>query len=274
MRKPTSWLIEVATSLLLAKAALAAPLDLQNPESRWIEVEFEVSPQNRPGRLDGIWSAPRSAFLDFDAELSVVRIRIPSEEIEAHLRTIGTETIPGSFSDFVWTLDPDTGHVLEAAFTGRVREVLSLGPIRASATVEIAVEMTTLAAAGFRPAKGILGVHTNPYCRPSSRRARCVAVAPIRFDPTSGYVNAVGSVVAASGFVKIRTFSPLGEARFSEHDPNPAESATSGCSHSDALCSPSSTGPTGPISGGIHEHDTTGTGPSDRPIFKPARYTS
>jgi hypothetical protein len=239
--------------------AMADPLDLQDPTPRRIEVRFEVSPENEPGRLDAAWSSPRVAFVESDPGHSLVRIRIPTEEIEAHLRATGTEAISGSFSDFVWTLDSHTGHVLSAELTGRVRERVSLGPIRTSATVDIRVDMTTRDTFGFRPPKRIFGVQTNALCRPSqqpsppsppSPSSGCVAVAPIRFDPESGYVNAVGSLVAAAPIAKIRTFSPLGEVRFSERGPIGTETVVSGTSQEDAVCLEGFNGPCWPDLGG------------------------
>lgn len=239
-KKLVNRLIQIGSCLLLAffaeAGAMAAPLDLQDTTPRWIEVQFEVSPEDQPGRLNAIWSVPRAAFLDSDPEGESIRIRIPAREIEAHLRTTGTETITGSFSDFVWTLDSRTGHVLSAVLTGRVRERFSLGLIQTSITVDLRIEMTTQSAAGFRPTKGIFGLRTHSFCLPAPESSRCIAVAPIRFDPESGYVNAVGSVVAAAAVAKIQAFSPLGEARFSEKGPAEAESIISGTSPEDAVC--------------------------------------
>jgi hypothetical protein len=236
-------LLWIMSCVLFAQTARAEPLDLQDPTPRWIEVRFEVSPSSEPGRLDSHWSAGRAAYLESDPDSPIVRIRIPAEEIEAHLSTTGTETVPGSFSDFVWTLDSRSGHVLAAELTGRVRERFSLGWIRTSALIEIRIEMTTHYASGFLPGKGIFGLQTNAFCSPAPLSTGCIAVDPIRFDPDSGYVNAVGSVVAATGITEIRAFSPLGEAQFRERSPEPRETAISGSSASDALCSATFNGP-------------------------------
>ena len=248
IRKSKHWPIWIGLGVLLALAtpgnqALASPLDLQDPTPRWIEVRFEVSPKDEPGRLDGSWSDPRAAFLESDPDHSIVRIRIPTHEIETHFRTTDTEAIPGSFSDFVWTLDSATGHVLSARLTGRVRERLSVGPIRTSVAVAIRVEMTTREVAGFRPNRGIFGVRTNTFCVPSPRSSDCIPVTPIRFDPDSGYVNAVGSVVASAAIAEIRAFSPLGEVRFSEKGPAGTETVVSGTSQPNAVCSEAFDGP-------------------------------
>jgi len=234
-------LILIGLSVVLTQGVMAAPLDLQDPTPRWIEVRFEVSPKEEPGRLNGAWSSPRSAFIESGPDKSApdnatIRIRIPTREIEAHLLATGTEPVPGSFSDFVWTFDARTGHVLTAHLSGRVRQRFSLGPILTSATVEIRVDMTTRDIGGFRPVNGILGLQTNAFCLPSAQSPQCVAVDPIRFDPESGYVNAVGSLVAAAPIAEIRTFSPLGEARFSERHPQGSKTVVSGTSRADAVC--------------------------------------
>ena len=243
VRKSQDWLIWIGAFGLLARGAMAAPLDLQDGTPRWIEVRFEVSPEDEPGRLNGTWSSPRAAFLESDPDREIVRIRIPTREIEAHLRSTGTETIPGSFSDFVWTLDAVTGHVLTAQLTGRVRERFFFGPIRTSATVEIRVDMTTRVAGGFRPMNGIFGVRTNAFCLPLPPPSQCIAVAPARFNPENGYVNAVGSMVADATIAEIQIFSPLGEVRFSERDPDGTKTVHSGTSQADAVCSDGFDGP-------------------------------
>ena len=43
-------------------------------------------------------------------------------------------------------------------------------------------------------------------------------ISPTRYDPLTGYVNAVGHVTARSGGITVHSFSPLGEAIFSEID--------------------------------------------------------
>lgn len=237
------WLAPIAGALLATATAGAEPVDLHDPTARWIEVRFEVSPPDEPGRLDSRWSRSRIAYLEPHPERGSVEIRIPTEEIEAHLATTGADTIPGSFSDFVWTIDTDTGHVLAARLTGRVREHLSIGPIRTSALVRIEVDMTTQGPAGFRSGVGILGLQTHAYCAPAEvEEEGCTPVPPTRFDPDSGYVNAVGSVLAATRLARIRAFSPLGEVRFDERRAEGAEIAESGTSGMDAVCSAGSQG--------------------------------
>ncbi|MFK7897302.1 MAG: hypothetical protein AB8G23_15790 [Myxococcota bacterium] len=244
-----------------ATVSAAGPLDLQNPTPRWVEVRFEISPANRPGQLDSEWSGSRAAYVDPRAAEGIVEVRIPAEEIEAHLRSTGTDAIPGTFSEFVWTFDRETGHVLAAQMQGRVRERVKLGFIQTSATIDIKVDMTTQQTAGFASESGMLGIETQRFCAPGpvragsrikrSRRIKgCVGVEAAPLDPDRGYVNAVGTVRAATAVVEIEAFSPLGEARFSERalPPNQVVPAAysrtavvsgvvSGVSHTDAVCS-------------------------------------
>jgi len=213
------WTALLGSLALIAPAALASrPLDLSDTTPRWVEVRFEVSPPDEPGRLHGVWSSARRAYLEPDPEGPAILIRVPSEEIEGHLRTTGTETVPGTFSEFVWTLDPETGHVVHAELRGRVRETVRLGPIRTTAEVEIHVEMTTHADGGFQPAAAFLGQRTNRFCTGTQQADDCVMVAPSPLDPASGYVNAIGSVIARTSIARFQAFSPLGEALFFEQD--------------------------------------------------------
>jgi hypothetical protein len=236
--------------ILATHATMAAPLDLADPTPRWIEVRFEVSPAAEPGSLDVRWSEPRRAQIELVHETGALRIRIPADEVEAQFRSTGSEPIQGTFSDFVWLIDPVTGHVLTADLSGLVQRTIKLGPFSKAARVSIQVEMTTTEqAAGFVPGQGIFGIPTNPFCSPETSGddghvdrhgdAGCVAVKPIRFDPARGYVNAVGSVRAGNAFAEIRNFSPLGEVKFLETAPSIIESAVSGSSQAEALCSQS-----------------------------------
>ncbi len=231
--------IGILIASCVAHQAFCRPLDLTDPSPRWIEVRFEISPADEPGSLDRKWSDPRQAYLETESRAGapIVRIRIPADEIEAQLRSAGTDAIPGSFSEFVWTLDPRTGHVLYAGMTGRVREPIRLGPFHSSAQVEIRVEMTTFDRAGFEPGRGILGIPTSRFCAPGHPESSCVGVRPVRFDPTRGYVNAVGSVRARTPLIEFRAFSPLGEVEFLERIVRGTEEVVSGTSPAEALCS-------------------------------------
>lgn len=242
-------------------AAAQGPFDLNDPRPRWIDVRFEVSPANQPGQLDSEWSGLRAAFVDPSVGAGRVEVRIPAQEMEAHLLSTGTDAIPGTFSEFVWTFDRETGHVLAAEMRGRVREHVRFGFIRTSATIDIQVEMTTQQVAGFASESGMLGIETQRFCAPGPvrkgakiKRSRlikgCVGVPAAPLDPARGYVNAVGTVRAVTPVMEIEAFSPLGEVRFSERVSAPnhvvpasfspaavVSGVASGVSTTDAVCS-------------------------------------
>ncbi len=209
--------------LLVATAASAVPLDLEDPTPRWIEVRFETSPADEPGRLDQEWSVARPAYLE-PADGGRIRIEVPAEILETHLQTTGTDAVPGTFGSFIWTLDVATGHVVEASLAGRIREPIDLGPMRTTVEVQIQVEMTTMRSGGFRPESSYLGKKAHRFCESALEASHeCTLVPPLPLHPDSGYVNAIGSVRAATPFVRLRAFSPLGEARFSEREDRQSE---------------------------------------------------
>lgn len=218
------------------RPAQADPIDLGDPTPRRIEVQFEVSSPSEPGRLDATWSPPRRAYLEPGEQAGTIRIRVPADEVEDHLRSTGTDVVKGSFSEFAWSLDPSTGHVVAADLQGRVRERIRLGPLSTAIEVAIRVEMTTRSEAGYRSTRGALGIETHDYCSPDQPLDGCVLVEARPFDPERGYVNAVGAVVAATPMHEVRAFSPLGEVRFSEPAPPPAVVSSPPPSR-DAVCS-------------------------------------
>ena len=69
---------------------------------------------------------------------------------------------------------------------------------------------------GFEPSR-LMG-EAYPRMCDGLDTSRCTVVEPARYDPASGYVNAVGRITARSGGLRVRSFCPLGEAIFSEID--------------------------------------------------------
>ena len=55
---------------------------------------------------------------------------------------------------------------------------------------------------------------------------RCTVVAARGYDAASGYVNAIGNLSVSFGDVTLHTFSPLGEAVFSEVEPQNVTAST------------------------------------------------
>lgn len=237
-RRRGSWIASAAGCLVWATSAAAqAPIDLMNPEHRRVEVRFEISPDEAPGQLDRHWSVARPAILERSSDHQVIQIRIPAAEIEQQFRSMGRDPVPESFSDFVWTLDRTTGHVLEAAFEGRVRSELALGFLTTRAEVAIRVEMNTRLPAGYKAGREVLGNRMHGFCNALDRSRECTLVTPRPYDASRGYVNAVGFLRASSAVTKIRTFSPLGEVVFTELADKDGTSIVSGPMPHDAVCS-------------------------------------
>ena len=198
------------------RAVHAVPVDLRDPTPRRIAVAFEVSPHDAPGRLDATYTPQLPGWLSPTAEPGEVEIRVAGEWIERYV-LLRPEAVPGSVSDFVWRFDAESGDVLSASVSGEVRTQLRFGWVRGSARAHFETDMDTLTESmGYRAPRSFLGEQLFRSCLPE-RVERCTPIRSHRYDPTSGYVNAVGELaVKTSVGLELRTFSPLGEAQFSE----------------------------------------------------------
>jgi len=203
------------SALLLAAPALAQPMDLSDTTARWVSVRFEVSPEDRPGQIRGRFSRRFLARLEPAGKQGGVQVTVAAPIVEQHLFT-GQEPAPGTFSDFVWTFDSESGHVVSARTTGVLLREVGWGFTRWKTDAEVEVAMDTFGAVGFRQSR-LMGAPYPRLCqRPDANR--CTVVYPARYDSETGYVNAVGQVTARSGGLEVRSFSPLGEAIFGEID--------------------------------------------------------
>jgi hypothetical protein len=142
-----------------------------------------------------------------------VSVAVPAREVEERLLA-GERVVPGSFGDFVWVFDVPSGHVLGASLAGRVIRTLDWGLVRTDAEVEIRVELGTLRPSGYAAPTSRLGHTVFGVCAPGEWGCTAVSAAPL--DPRTGYVNAVGPIFARALRVRAESFSPLGEAVFSE----------------------------------------------------------
>jgi hypothetical protein len=211
-----SWLL-----CCIAGAAAADPLDLRDAHPRPVRVTFEISPTERPGALDVVYSEPLTAWLDADPASGQVRVRVPGSAMEVLLAA--HDPVPGSFGDYVWTFDAASGDVVAAEFHGRLLKTADFGLFQARVETQIVVHVGTLAAVGIRAPYTQLGQVIVDVCEPGS--PGCTRIAPAALDPHSGYVNAVGTIRASAlGGLGALTFSPLGEAVFSEARELPAVS--------------------------------------------------
>lgn len=202
-------------ALLLAAPAPAEPMRLDDPTPRWVLMQLEDSPREHPEQLDTVWAPPLLAWLAPESDTGLVRVTLPASLVESHLMAPQGPR-PGSFGDFVWILDPASGHVLSATLSGTVRRELHWGPFRSHTYADILVEMTTLHPMGFEAPRTLLGQVVFHACQPADASSACTPVRPAPYDPHTGYVNAVGRIRARSKGVTTENFASLGEARFFE----------------------------------------------------------
>jgi hypothetical protein len=194
--------------------AAAEPLDLLDPTPRPVYVVFEVSPVDRPDQLDARYGEPFVAWLEPAKQRERVRVTLDASSVERMMEAHQPKR--GTFSDFVWVFDPASGHVLSASLTGTLMTHLDWGLFTTRVETDIEVLMSTQQVGGFLRPRERLGQMIFAYC--AGDEPDCTSVRPRPYEPSSGYVNAVGEIVARSvvGGIVARTFSPLGEAIFSE----------------------------------------------------------
>jgi hypothetical protein len=191
-----------------------APLDLTDRQPRSVGVTFEVSSSDQPGRTDAQYSVPFSAWLRPGKQQQLIEVVVPSRVVEEHLLR-EENPLPGSFSDFIWVFDVRSGEVVSASVSGTMLRTLNWGLTKTRTPVRIRVDMSTRKRAGFEPPVTILGQTFFRHCTKRASK-RCTVVDAVPLDPSSGYVNAVGSMAVVSSVMRLRSFSPIGEAIFRE----------------------------------------------------------
>jgi hypothetical protein len=212
----------VALLLIYASDARGDALDLNNPEARMISVTFEDSGSELPGALDRAYGPSVLGWFAPGPDPSRALVRIPASEVERMLS--GYKPVPGSFTDFVWIFDVQTGHVESASFAGVVQSTLRWGFLETEVETAIETVMDTSTPAGFREPEKRFGQMVFRYCEDASPECQLIQPAPL--DARSGYVNAVGSMRAvALGSIATESFSPMGEAIFREVVPAPTVAA-------------------------------------------------
>jgi hypothetical protein len=195
-------------------SAGADPVDLHDPRARPVQVIFELSPPEAPGRLDARYGDPAPAWLEPGPEPGQATLRIPAwvmEEVVGH-----HHPITGSFSDFVWLFDVRSGHVISANVTGSFLKEVDWGFFSSQVETVTETRLSTRGRAGFRAPRARFGHVVHDFC---IEDAECTDVPPRPYDPFTGYVNAVGSIQArVVGGVRTTSFSPLGELVLREVD--------------------------------------------------------
>jgi hypothetical protein len=222
----STWLAPVAAvlalQLLAARTGSAQPLDLGERRARPIQVAIEISPQELPAQLDHQYSERAVAWFEPGPGPGQATVRIAGGEVERLLQAC--DPVPGSFGEFVWVFDTATGHVLSATLDGAFRQRVDIGPLHTHVRAEISARMSTLERAGFLRPRSRMGHVVFEHC--DAGDAGCNTVAPRALDPFTGYVNAVGKITATvAGGIRTETYSPLGEAVFTEMHADTAVSA-------------------------------------------------
>ena len=62
--------------------ALAEPMDLRDPEPRWVQVRFELSPSDQPGQTDTVYSPPFAAWLESGERPGEVSVTVDGRTVE------------------------------------------------------------------------------------------------------------------------------------------------------------------------------------------------
>jgi hypothetical protein len=217
-------------ALLLSQAAASAePMDLTDPQPRWVSVRFEVSPAQHPGQLDTIYSQEFPAWFAPDPMENRVRVSVNGRIVEQYLLA-EYRPVEGSFSDYIWVFEASSGHVVSATIVGKLIKTLDWGFFTSEVEASIRIQMATRSetgappAAGFTPPRSRLGHLLFQFCTLTDGND-CTLVSAAPYDARSGYVNAVGPISARSTGFTTDAFSPLGEARFSEISAAPSVSA-------------------------------------------------
>ncbi len=188
-------------------------MNLRDSTPRAVVVRFESSPADQPGRLASFYTDAVPAWLEPGDLAGQVRVTIAGRDVEAR-RFQNQRPRPGSFSDFVWVFDAASGDVISAHLRGTLVRRFDFGAFRSDVETAIETEMNTRVHAGFEPGRVRFGQLVFPVCERDD--GDCTLVEPVRFDPRTGYVNAVGVLVGRAMGMVARSFSPLGEAIFTE----------------------------------------------------------
>ena len=156
------------------------------------------------------------AYLE-PAEVSgQIRVTIDRREVEGVLLA-NDDPVPGSFSDFVWIFDAESGDVVSASLKGTLVKELDWGLFRSKARTRIDLAMASQRVGGVEKPRRWLGQQLFGYCDDPSRES-CEIVSGQSYDSASGYVYAVGALRVHFGELTLQTFSPLGEAVFAESE--------------------------------------------------------
>jgi hypothetical protein len=203
--------------LLLPRIGLAEPVDFLDPTPRWVEVAFEVSPRDKPMQTDTIYTRKIRAWLEAGDRSGWMKVTVDRRYVERVLLA-DDDPVAGSFTDFVWVFDAVTGEVISAVLSGTLTQEVDWGLFRSKVRTQIEADMATNRVGGVEKPRRWLGQQLFGYCSDADGE-RCTLVDASGYDAASGYVNAVGDLSVRFGEMTLHTYSPLGEAVFSEAEP-------------------------------------------------------
>jgi len=192
-------------------------VDFLDPTPRWVEVAFEVSPRDKPTQTDTIYTPKIRAWLEAGDHPGWMKVTIDRRDVERVLFA-DDDPVAGSFSDFVWVFDAVTGEVISAVLSGAFTQELDWGLFRSKVRTQVEADMATNRVGGVKKPRRWLGQQLFEYCSDEGVE-RCSVVDASDYDVASGYVNAVGDLSVRFGELTLHTYSPLGEAVFSEAEP-------------------------------------------------------
>lgn len=190
-------LLALATSM-----AAARPVDLGDPTTRPIRIEVDQELHDYAA-IGGAFSLPIPATFTSDGVTATVTI--DGSATAAFIDDFfngAVSTVPGSFTDYVITIDIATGAVTSAAARGILDTAIGPVPVDQTAT------STTLAGFELFP---FMGFDFPLFC---TSGANCTIVPGAPYDPLTGRANAVGTIVTPV----FTTLTPFGDVRLSEDD--------------------------------------------------------
>lgn len=202
----------VLAGVLSAATVGAEPLDVTDPTSRPIRVEFEVSED--PTVVGESWSAPFQAT--YAATGNVGTVVVPASGYAAAIETHDLDffdllllwtLVPGSASELRIDIDLTT---LEATAQPASHQITIPTPPQIGSVTR---ELDTAATAGFTFHPDL---EEFPIFCTSSEFVPCLIVPGAPYDPQSGTLHAVGSDLLDAPDVEIRGFSRAGDLRLSE----------------------------------------------------------
>jgi hypothetical protein len=188
--------------VLLSSLAQAGPLNLADPTPRQIRIEVDQELHDY-GAIGAAYSLPIQA--SFTSDGTVATIVVPGSATAAFIDEFfagAVTTVPGSFSDYVITIDVASGDVTSASATGTLNTAVGLVPVAQTAS------STTLAGFEIFP---FMGFDFPLFC---TSGATCTIVPGAPYDPLTGRANAVGIIVTSV----FNTFTPFGDIRLTENE--------------------------------------------------------